>query len=506
MELDGRSNDGAVLEADLCVVGAGPAGLALAGAFAGGSTDVLVLESGGLGSEPAPQQLNEARTVGDRYAGLRVTRHRQVGGTANLWNTPVAGEAGAKYVSLDPVDVDGLSELSWSGWPLPWPELDRWYAEARRLCGLHALDGDGAFRVGGDRRPLDLGAARLATSIYELGSSRVFTTDLPERLRRAANVRLCHDATLCRLLPDRGGERVGEALVAGPGGARLRVRASAFVLAAGAVENARILLVSDREGRSRWLGANADWVGRCFMEHPRDYALVLVPRPRLFAEAGFYDLHVDPVGAHVAGRIALAEELRRRERLPNLSVTLVPRLRRRLPRLGHRYPRSEANWSDVYMSAVAPSPARHDAFTLLLNLEQPPHRENRIVLSARRDRLGVPAAELHWRWYEEDQRGLQRARQAVAHEFERAGLGRVEVKGSSPDPNAHHHGGTTRMSVDPGSGAVDPDGRVHGVENVYACGASVFPTAGFANPTLTIVALALRLAAHLQQRWSPGMT
>ena len=92
---------------------------------------------------------------------------------------------------------------------------------------------------------------------------------------------------------------------------------------------------------------------------------------------------------------------------------------------------------------------------------------------------------------------LNGVRRAIARQFEACGLGRVEMAEQRPDPNAHHHAGTTRMSINPGSGVVDPTGRVHGLANLYACGASVFPTAGSANPTLTIVALALRLAKHL---------
>ena len=466
-----------------------------------------MLESGGLGSEPELQRLNEGRTVGDRYAGLRVTRHRQVGGTANLWNTPVGPAAGAKYVPLDPSDLTGMPELPWSGWPLPWSELERPYREARRMCGLGAFDDEGASRAGPDRRPLDLTGGSLETRIYELGPARIFTEEQAEVLRAAPNVRLCHHATVCRLLPDRSRERVAEALVGALTGTRFRVRAAVFVLAAGAIENARILLLSEAGGAQGWLESTSDWVGRCFMEHPRDHALTLVPREGLFDEAGFYDSHVAPDGAHVQGRIALAEELRRRERLPNVSVTLVPRLHRRrrlrMPGRTGRYPPAGTYWSERYL-APDESPAgatraarRHDAFTLLLNLEQPPHRENRVVLATRRDPLGLPAAELHWRWREEDHLGLERVRAAVVREFQACGLGRVEIAAQQPDPNGHHHAGTTRMSLDAGSGVVDPTGRVHGTANLYVCGASVFPTAGFANPTLTIVALALRLASHL---------
>jgi choline dehydrogenase-like flavoprotein len=468
MELDGRTLDGSVLETDVCVVGAGPAGLTVAHALGGGSLDVLVLESGGPDPEAAPQRLNEARTVGDRYAGLQATRHRQIGGTVYLWNTPVGGLRGAKYVALDPADVKGLPELPWSGWPLEWSELEPWYGQARRLCGLPVLDEDGSLVADPDRRPFDLGEAALETRIYELGSGEVFTKVLPDELRRASNVRLCHHATLTQLVPGRDGERVEEAVFGGLDGARFRVRARVFVLAAGAVENPRILLASK-------LGGTGDWIGRCFMEHPRDYALTLRPRPGLLEEAGFYDVHVDPRGAHLVGRLALPDQIRRSDQIPNVSVTLLPR-RRRWP------------WER----------RRDAALTLLLNLEQQPHRENRVVLASRRDRLGVPIAELRWRWREDDQQGLERTRAAVAREIEAAGLGRVEVATMRPDPNAHHHAGTTRMSLDATSGGVDTDGRVHDTANLFVCGASVFPTAGFANPSLTIVALALRLAAGLE--------
>jgi choline dehydrogenase-like flavoprotein len=134
-------------------------------------------------------------------------------------------------------------------------------------------------------------------------------------------------------------------------------------------------------------------------------------------------------------------------------------------------------------------------------LEQRPDPENRVVLARRRDCFGVPRAELHWRWRAEEQAALEKLRTFLAAELETAGLGRVEIRpGQRPDPNAHHHSGTTRMHEDPRYGVVDGDARVHGTDNLYVTGASVFPSAGFANPTLTIVALALRLADHLKQR------
>jgi len=133
---------------------------------------------------------------------------------------------------------------------------------------------------------------------------------------------------------------------------------------------------------------------------------------------------------------------------------------------------------------------------VLLNLEQLPHPENRITLGHRRDALGVPLPTLEWRWRPDDQRGLDRLRAVVAAELRAVGAVTVDVA-RHLDPNAHHHAGTTRMHDDTALGVVDRHARVHGTDNVYVAGASVFPTAGFANPVLTIVALTLRLARHL---------
>jgi choline dehydrogenase-like flavoprotein len=146
-------------------------------------------------------------------------------------------------------------------------------------------------------------------------------------------------------------------------------------------------------------------------------------------------------------------------------------------------------------------PRRFAAFELLLNLEQAPDPDNRVVLDTDCDRFGLPRPVLHWRWRARDQANLVRLRALVADELERHGLGRVEVDADGiPDPNAHHHMGTTRMHQDPRQGVVDAHGRVHGLSNLYVAGSSLFPTGGFANPTLTIVALALRLADHLEKQ------
>jgi len=236
------------------------------------------------------------------------------------------------------------------------------------------------------------------------------------------------------------------------------------------------------------------------MEHPRDMSLTLVPTSKdVIRTAGFYDAHASRSGAFVCGRLALNHETATTHRLPNFSITLLPKIappnliRRSLQRFGWAADRRGYGWSHN------PDPAKwFSRFRILINLEQRPHPENRVLLSRERDALGVPRALLHWTWSNSEQAEWERTRSIIARAIEAAGLGRIEGDAHArPDPNAHHHAGTTRMSEGPDWGVVDRDSRVHGTPNLYVSGASVFPTAGYANPSLTIVALGIRLAEHL---------
>jgi len=507
VELDARRfPGGTLLEADLCIIGAGPAGIALAVELIGRDLDVLVLESGGLKPDEGIQDLNEGAVIGGPYAGLRQTRYRSAGGAINLWNTPVRGEIGGKYVPLDPRDFDQWSEVPLSGWPFDRAHLEPFYQRAQAVCGLGRFAYEGNEWADGQRPVPTLASDHVTTGVYQFGTARFFTRRNVRELLAASNVRLCHHATVCKLETNGTGRRVIGADGASLQGRGLRVQARIFVLAAGAIENARLLLLSRGRGPEA-LGNRSDWVGRCFMEHPRDYTLTLIPRsPSLFREARFFDAHRARDGTIIGGRLALQEKTIRSGRLPNASVTLLPRekapvevsgaVRRlvaRLRRVGRRRSRGGYGWSSIADPADV-----FDAFRMVVNLEQRPNPENRVILASRRDSLGVARAEVHWRWREEEQAGLERLRTSIARWLDEAGLGRVEVHpGLPPDPNAHHHAGTTRMHSDPRFGVVDANGRVHGTDNLYVAGASVFPTVGFANPTLTIVALALRLADHL---------
>lgn len=507
MMIDGtRVTSGTTIEAQICIIGGGVSGLVLAAELCRKGRDVLLLESGTFptdtaGAHQRAQELNDGICSGDPYAGLTVTRHRGIGGTALLWNTPTHQGLGAKYSPLDAVDF----EARWpdgAAWPFSFSELRPWYERAQATCGL----GPFVYEAALDESP---GTHRLAigdgveTRLYHMGSRGALINPLLDLLKNAPNARILTGATVVKLQARAKQTKLQVATEH----STFEVRATRVILAAGAIENARQLLIANEQGSVP--KDQSGWLGRGFMEHPRARSITLHPtNAAQYYALSFFDTRVVRGGSSsmILGRLALSAEAIRSGDLLNASATLLPNVQptrdrirevmmrrtgfrgftRWLPESGHGWSRHRAP-HHVF-----------DGFTVLLNLEQPPRRENAVVLSTKRDRFGMALPELQWRWHADDHTRLERVRTIFANALQRADMGRVTLASNShPDPNAHHHAGTTRMHNDAAQGVVDGDGRVFGTESLFVAGASMFPAAGFANPTLTIVATALRLADRL---------
>ncbi len=498
MQLDaGTLSEGSVLECDLCIVGAGPAGLALAAELAGSALRVIVVESGSTGASPAAATLNEASVAGDPYAGLEVSRHRQIGGTARLWNTPLAPGEGAKFVPLDPLDFQG--QQGRPPWPFEFADLEPYYRRAQAVAGLGRFDYDGhGWNV--PASPVPRNHPVLESRVYQFGPVSRICEHLPRLIAAAPDIVLYHDATVVRLHWRRS--TVESLEVVTSAGTRLSIRARRVILAAGGVENARLLLVEAAAGRMR---DQSGWLGRGFMEHPRDYSIVIRSKARdLFRRLEFFDAHA--VGeTTVCGRIGLRSEAILAGDLPNASITLLPSGRAwrpfhwRVESLAWRRFGISLQWPPGYGWSRLPRAARRfDGFQLLINLEEFPSPDNRLVLEEdARDSMGVPRVRLERRWQAADRLRLARLHETILPALRAIGLGPLELRPlAPPNPDSHHHLGATRIGAEPGTGVTDANGRVFGSENLFVTGASVFPSGGFANPTLTIIALAIRLADH----------
>ncbi|HYZ46062.1 MAG TPA: GMC oxidoreductase, partial [Actinomycetota bacterium] len=506
--------------------------------------------SGDLEHSPIAQSLNEIPVEASeplKGYDFSSSRLRAVGGTAGLWDIHPEAVEGAGYARYAPLEMSDFTARSWlphSGWPLTWDDLRSHYEEAQSLCGLGPFDYGASSYEDGDCRRLPLADSMVHTAIFQLGPKHLFTDT---SVKDAPGIMLCTRATVTGLETDEGNNTVTACRVARPDGASFRLAARSFVLAAGAVENARLLL-STADTRRRALGNGADLVGRFFMEHPVTLVGRFWPRDRaLFDSSGFYDIR-RVRGIPVMGHLTVAEAKRARQGLLGLGMLLVPRPRvhapaavpspkasgsltwRRLPGDLGRYVRNHGTrltrvsryaYDRVIKRAYSHSmnrggwsersgnARRYRFFDVFGGVEQVPDPHHRVTLTDELDALGQRRAHVRWGWNDAEIHTIVCTQQILAEEVQRTRLGRFEPRSISPAERpplhgAHHHLGTTRMHRSAASGVVDEDCRVHGTTNLFVAGGSLFPTAGYVNPTLTIVALAARLGDRLLQEALPS--
>ena len=514
MILDARQlADGTTLAADIVIVGGGPAGIVLALELAERGVEVCLLEAGGDGYRRDRQRLAGGLVSGDPYPPLRDTRLVALGGASQLW----AGWCR----TLDPLDFARRAAMPDSGWPIDRDTLQPFH---RRAFGWFGLDvADDAVSPGEPWLPLD--PDLITPTLFHQGRVR-FGTHYRDRLARAERLRVWLNAPATRLLAAPDSDRIERVALRTFDGRSLSATGRQVVLAAGGIENARLLLASGDEP-ARAIGNSRGTVGRWFIEHAfieaghlvlddpgRSMAPYLVHGPAnarggfavapaalerhgLFQSAIFlksagenHPVFADPA---VRAMIELVEQWRGRK-VPGSALGSVRTALRRPDRLA----RALREW-------LRPTPAAPGRWRLRGIFECAPDPANRVELAAAVDPLGRPLAHLHWRMGERDLCSIRCAHALLDQALRAARLGRLDLT-ISPDDAAwrqaaaeggKHHAGTTRMSADPAQGVVDRDLKVHGIYNLHVVGSSVFPTAGYANPTLTIVALAIRLADHL---------
>lgn len=531
---DGRAiPEHELIETDVCIIGAGPAGISIAREFIRSRLRVCLVESGDARLIRAAQRLNDGRSVGYWYYQLASARARAFGGSsAHWWHQ--TDEDGRPYLwrsgPLDSVDFDSRPGIAHTGWPFSREVLIPFYQRAQKICQL------GPFAYGvedwedPEARPrFPLPRDEFVTKILQYGN-RTFVDYLGE-LARAQNVTTILNATVSELVTAEYSRTINEVTVKAEAGKAFKVKARAYVLAAGGIENARLLLLSNKT-RTAGLGNTNDLVGRFFMERLSIRSGVIVPTDSgLLQRSHLYKIQFAR-GVQFQGVLRLNEKLMRSEGLLNAAMFVLPAhkaftsegvrslvalyravRRRRVPGdlLGHAK-NVAGDLDDValtlYRQIIARGSAK-EVFILRVQAEQSPNPFSRVTLDDARDAFGLRKARLDWRVTEFDRWSIRRTQEILDRELRRAKLGRLERKLGEEDPpalfqGAFHHMGTTRMHREASLGVVDANCRVHGVANLFVAGSSVFPTAGCANPTLTLVALAVRLADHLRDELAAG--
>jgi choline dehydrogenase-like flavoprotein len=506
--------EGEEILTDLCIIGAGPAGITIARELHNSGVRVCLLEAGGRNVERRFQRQSRGESDGYPIHRLHASRVRAFGGTLRH---PSVTELGWAARPLDPIDFEAREGRPEFGWPFQREHLDPYYARAQSACGVLPFDLAATLwsqQIASDARSV-ANSTDLEPAIFQFPTADF--RDPWKILSASPNVRALLETRAAEIRMDVTGRRVDSIVAVHSGRARVVIRPRLVVLATGGIENARLLLAAN-DGRG--LGNEHDVVGRYFAERLWFHAghVVLTDKTSVGQLGCFHRLGA----AEIAGALRVAESVQRERRLLNVVFHLVPRpaavtsnavrslttLRKALQR---RPLISDTGWHmrnaltgarDVADLAMSRAESRPQVIAVRVQGEQSPNRESRVTLGSRRDDLGIPVARVNWRITEDDHQSIEASTRVLDRVLRSRGLGSVEwtarPESTTLVEGLHHHLGTTRMHVDPREGVVDSECRVHSVENLFVAGSSVFPSCGASNPTLTIVALALRLADKLR--------
>jgi choline dehydrogenase-like flavoprotein len=545
---------GTELAVDVCVVGAGAAGISIALELMDRGLSVLVLESGTLEHEPRLQALY-AGEVADRALHSPPDRYRdrRFGGTTATW--------GGRCTPYDPIDFESRAAVPLSGWPIGYQDVLPYYARANALleAGRFEYDADKAFDP--PAPPLIDGfvSDRVRTNGLERFSCPTnFALRYGKRLRQARDVRVILGASCTRIQLRADGASVRALAVATLEGNRFSVAARSVLLAVGGLETARLLLAS-RDLVPAGIGNRHDVVGRYYMCHlAAAVGTLAVSGPPSRVRHGY---EVAPEGVYCRRRLSLSADEQRRLGVANLVARLhfsritdpshgngvlsgiclarplIPyeygkRLEDGTPTtvgtslrhlgnvLAHPWDCTSflGHWIAKRTLAERRFPSvilrnRTNRFSLEVHAEQQPLSASRVSLSDRVDALGVPEVRVEWRYCAADIDSIRRTLDVFSEEFARSGVARFEYDAVTLEEDllrfgayGGHHTGTARMGTDVRTSVVDADCKVHGIDNLFIAGSAVFPTTSQANPTLTVVAMALRLARHVASRSAVSRT
>jgi len=483
---------GSTVAADLVIIGGGPVGIAMALALANTSLRVVLLESGGMSFEAKTQALYEGSKTGAPYLTLEASRLRYLGGSSNHW--------GGWCRPLDAIDFEARSWMPHSGWPITKKDVDRYFVKAHSLCEAGTLLYDRASHyVSSMGAPLPLASGGVTTRFFQFSKTLggILPTHFGERyapdLKKVAHLAVYLHANVTRLGLDPSGGKISEIDVATLNGKKFKVKAKAAVVAIGAVESARLMLASN-DIRPAGVGNSNDMVGRYFADHPtpRDSATMVLFDGNLPA---YYSAAQNVNGAIVRGGFFPSEAYRRSHKVMGSSTTVENKTE--LDDFGKAAVAATANSLGVDASQAV-------AYSLGCGMEITPDPDRRFTLEAERDVLGMPKLKLHMKIADSDFAQLRLTFQELGRQLLAARIGMIKLNQSTRSEWlanldwGNHHMGTLRMSADAKKGVVDANLKVHDVANLYVAGSAVFPTYGAANPTINLLALALRLADHLK--------
>lgn len=517
-------DDSSRFRADVCIVGAGAAGITIALEFVGTRYNVLVLEGGGLKAEVESQKLYESDVVGLPHVGVHEGRARVFGGTTTLW--------GGQALRFDAFDFEQRNWVPHSGWPIGRDELDPFYDRAERVLMLGPHCSYEELCSSFELVPPAFDPAKVRMECSRWSPRPNFGKTYRDQIKNAPNISVLLHANVTSIVTNPAATAVDNIEFKTLTGKTGSATARCYVICCGGIETARLLLASTRV-EPHGLGNRHDLVGRYFQEHIHVRYGNLLTTSRKNLQAAFESFYRN--GLKYFPVFALSQKLQQEKELLSIhgtsafehdvdSPTVALKTLFRAV-VSQRYPhRSElrrlarnalsgpneaiALAYRFYVQKRAGTPKRGPIF-IGAQAETAPNPDSRVKLGDAADRLGMRRVQIDWRLGELERRTLREFIRIVASEFQRLGLGSFDLGQVAilDDPlewaavahDSAHHMGTTRMHDSPQLGVVDRNCRVHGVQNLYVGSSAVFPTSARSNPTLTILALCLRIADRLKQ-------
>lgn len=514
--------DNATISADICIVGAGVAGLTIAREFLGSNVSILILESGGKKDESRIQRLYESDVVGLPHEGVHNGRFRVYGGSSTRW--------GAQLMTFEQNDLDARAHVSGEAWPVNLHEIQQYYRRAEDVLSMNALSYEedlwsdlGVDPLGFDRQKLKYRFSKWAGF-----NNRNLAKSIGVDCASARNVTTLLHANLLEIVPSENGAAVECLKVGSLSGRKATISATRYVICCGAIETARVLLASDKMIPSG-VGNDNDLVGRYFQDHISVRAATLDPSDRARFTATF-DPFMRGNTMHSC-KVVMTEEMQKEKRCLNVMGHVVygfteesglyelRKILRAVQSKRNPIPSPLGAWrilrysSDIFRMVFGQFLARRRLSPrfakchLDIECEQLPSRDSRVMLSREKDELGMPKTMLDWRITDLEKHTVREYLHIFRSEWDRLGLGKAKWEASIFDDgdewlgvcrDTYHHAGTARMGLSPADGVVDRDLKVFGFSNLYIGSTSVFPTSSCANPTLTMMALCVRLSDHLK--------
>jgi choline dehydrogenase-like flavoprotein len=506
MHIDARQiPDNTLIEGDICIIGAGASGISFALEWMNTPYKVILLEGGGFDYEAAMQDLYKGKTTGQRYYPLESARLHYFGGTTGHW---------AGFCStFDPIDFQKRDWIPHSGWPIKREDLDPYYARAQKNLDLGPYE----YRYDywkekyPDMVSLPFEPDTVWNKIWQFSPPTRFGTKYKDTIVNSPNIHLYTYANVTDITANENASAIKQITVKNFAGKSHTVKAKNFVLACCSIQNARLLLASNKQA-PKGLGNDNDTVGRYFMEHLEIKSAELwMPDPdplKLYA--------IEYGKTKWRAELAISAKKQEEYKILNGTASFTPlEATRDQPAFIDIWKSGDPKSRDENFAKFGEGQKKlkgkkaFSAYQLFTRVEQGPNPNSRVTLDTDTDALGIRRAILHWELTSLEKRSIRGIYEIIGQQLGIAAKGRIRLLEYLRDENdtswpeftggGWHHMGTTRMGEDPKTSVVDANCKVHGIANLYTAGSSNYVTAAAPNPTLTLVALTLRLSDHLKK-------